>query len=89
MIELQISDNGSGIADSEKSKVFEPYYRVKSAASPKSGQRGVGLGLAVVKSLVEQLGGQIEIRSRTPGTGTTFAVLFQAANKLQGDPNVR
>jgi signal transduction histidine kinase len=81
MIELQISDNGSGIADSEKSKVFEPYYRIKSAASAKSGKRGVGLGLAVVKSLVEQLGGRLEIRSRAPGRGTTFAVQFQAAKK--------
>jgi signal transduction histidine kinase len=89
MIELQISDNGSGIADREKSKVFEPYYRIKSAATSKSGQRGVGLGLAVVKSLVEQLGARIEIRSRTPGTGTTFAVLFQATKNSDGDPNVR
>ncbi len=89
MIELQISDNGSGIADREKSKVFEPYYRIKSAATSKSGQRGVGLGLAVVKSLVEQLGARIEIRSRTLGTGTTFAVLFQATKNSDGDPNVR
>lgn len=64
-IELSVCDTGSGIADSEKPKVFVPYY----SKSPK----GTGLGLAIVKRIIEDHGGQISVRDNQP-KGTCFVI---------------
>jgi len=53
---LGVRDNGSGIEDAELQKVFDPFYTTKSS--------GTGLGLAVVKSIIEKHNGSIEIKSR-------------------------
>ena len=64
---LSISDNGVGIPDSEKSKIFQPYFTTKSA--------GTGLGLAMVKNILNEFGAKISFTSET-GKGTTFMIVF-------------
>lgn len=64
-IVLTISDSGDGIARADLERVFEPFYTTRSS--------GTGLGLAVVKAIVDSHGGQIRIDS-TPGRGTTMIV---------------
>jgi signal transduction histidine kinase len=62
---ITISDTGKGIPDEIKPKIFSPLFTTKA--------KGQGLGLAVVKRLVEALGGQITFKSQV-GKGTTFTI---------------
>ena len=64
---LLVSDNGKGIAQDHKDKVFEPKFTTKSS--------GMGLGLAMVKNIVESYRGTISFTSQT-GKGTVFRVEF-------------
>ncbi|MDZ4828771.1 MAG: ATP-binding protein, partial [Phycisphaerae bacterium] len=64
--EISVCDNGPGIADSLRTRLFEPFSSTK-------GQRGTGLGLAVSKKLVEQHGGTIEVVT-SDVNGTTIAL---------------
>ena len=57
---LEVEDNGKGIPVSERSRVLDPFYRVLGTA-----QAGSGLGLSIVKSIVERLHGSIEIADST------------------------
>ncbi len=66
---LKISDNGEGIAESKIDHIFDMFYR----ASDRS--EGSGLGLYIVKDVVQKLGGSIAVRS-TIGKGTTFSLSF-------------
>lgn len=64
-----VSDNGKGIPESEKERIFAPYFTTKSG--------GTGLGLAMVKNIVEEIGGRISYTSAA-GAGTTFKVTFSS-----------
>jgi len=63
---IEVEDNGIGIKDKHQNKVFEMFYRV----SDKS--KGSGLGLYIVKEIVEKLRGNIQLNS-TMGVGTKFS----------------
>ena len=63
-----VEDTGTGIADSERSKVFDRFYKGKKSD-------GKGLGLAIVKELIEVMGGGIEVDSIS-GKGSIFKVVF-------------
>ncbi|WP_018264457.1 sensor histidine kinase [Methylosinus sp. LW4] len=67
---LEVIDHGEGVAESDRSMIFEPFWR-KSEATP-----GTGLGLAIVKEIVEFQGGKISV-DETLGGGATFSVAFQ------------
>ncbi len=67
---LEVSDDGPGIAEGLRQRVFEPLVSTKSAGG------GSGLGLSVVHTIVHQLGGHIVLQS---GRGCTFSVLLPAA----------
>ncbi len=72
---LSVADEGPGVAESEKEKVFRKFYRagnedVRSA-------RGTGLGLYIVNYLVRSHGGQITIRNNSP-KGSIFEVVFRS-----------
>ena len=69
-----VSDNGSGIAAEHLPRVFDRFYRAESARSPD----GAGLGLALVKSIVELHGGSATIQSEV-NHGTTVVLKFPAA----------
>lgn len=68
---LIIKDNGIGISDFDKEKVFDRFYRSEKAE--KLGIKGYGLGLSLVKLLIEEAGGKISIKDNEPG-GTIFIV---------------
>ena len=69
-LRLEVRDTGIGIATDMLEHIFEPFYRVASASQLAEGS---GLGLAVVRSLVDLLQGDIQVES-TLGEGTRFAV---------------
>ena len=69
---VSIRDSGVGIPDGLLAQVFEPFFTTKSAG------RGTGLGLATVRSLVDQHGGVVAIESE-PGRGTTFSIYLPLA----------
>ena len=70
---LSVRDRGMGIPLAQQSRIFERFYRVDEARSRTTG--GTGIGLSIVKTLVEGMGGNISVSSR-PGEGTTFTVTF-------------
>jgi two-component system, OmpR family, heavy metal sensor histidine kinase CusS len=69
--EVAVSDNGSGIAPEHLPRVFDRFYR----AEPSRGSDGAGLGLALVKSIVDLHGGSARIES-DPGRGTIVSLTF-------------
>ena len=75
-VEVTVTDQGVGIEPEEISKIFDKFYRVKSPATRQI--IGTGLGLPIVKSVVEAHRGVIEVESRV-GVGSTFKVLLPAA----------
>ena len=70
---IVVSDNGEGISAESLEKVFEPFWRGEQARTSK----GSGLGLTLVKRIVERLGGEIMVSS-TPMQGARFAVSLPA-----------
>ena len=64
-LEITVADNGSGIAPSQLSMIFEPYYTTK--------EEGTGLGLAIAKRIVEEHQGTLSAES-TLGAGSTFTI---------------
>jgi signal transduction histidine kinase len=67
--ELSVSDNGMGMSPSVARQAFQPFFRGKQTASTP----GTGLGLSVVKRVIEASGGTVSIDSE-PGRGTTFKI---------------
>jgi len=72
---LDVEDQGLGIAPEEHARLFEPFYRSNTGDIQKRG--GVGLGLALVKHIVDAHDGRVEVRS-TLGQGSVFTVSFHA-----------
>jgi len=70
-IQVQVSDNGFGIPQRHREKIFERFFRVKDANTRYI--TGTGLGLPIVKGLVDSLNGSIELESEE-GKGSTFTV---------------
>ncbi len=68
---VRVADTGSGIAPDRLAAIFDDFVTTK--------KRGLGLGLATSKRIVEQLGGTIEVASEL-GRGTTFSVRFRSAD---------
>ncbi len=71
---IEVGDRGCGISRSQQSRIFEPFYRVDPSRARSTG--GVGLGLSIVRRLVERMNGSIEVRSK-PNEGSTFIVKLQ------------
>ncbi len=65
MLRIVVADNGPGLPPAELEKVFEPFYRLEGSRSRDSG--GVGLGLAIARSIVRAHGGDLSLRNRTAG----------------------
>ncbi|MCD6351653.1 MAG: HAMP domain-containing histidine kinase [Armatimonadetes bacterium] len=72
---LEVSDDGPGIADEDLPRIFDEFYRTPQ--SRQSGIEGTGLGLPIVRSIVDRHGGTIDVRSKL-GEGTTFTVRLPA-----------
>lgn len=71
---LAVRDTGMGIAPADQAQLFEPFYRTHSAA----GVQGVGLGLAIVRTWADRMGGSVTLDS-TPGQGSTFTLRLPVA----------
>lgn len=71
-ISVEIKDDGTGIPYQDKEKIFERFYRVDTSRSE---TKGFGLGLSLVKSIVEYHQGKIMVKS-IPGKGSTFTVFL-------------
>ncbi|MEO8168437.1 MAG: ATP-binding protein, partial [bacterium] len=70
---IEIEDEGTGIAKEHHKKIFETFYRVSSGLVHNT--KGSGLGLALVKHIMDAHKGTIEVESE-PGKGSTFRLLF-------------
>jgi len=76
MVRCSVSDTGPGIAADEIPRVFDKFHQVRATRS--SQMRGTGLGLTIVKYLVEAHGGAVAVES-VVGRGTTFSFTLPVA----------
>lgn len=79
-LHVEVSDTGSGIAEVYRERVFAPFNR-----GAQEGSKGAGLGLSIVKRLVEQLQGSIALDS-LPGRGTSFRIVLPPLPPAAGAP---
>ena len=75
---LVVADTGIGIAEEDKSRIFDRFYTVDKSHNGAGG--GFGLGLAIVKKLCRRAGWQLSVESEL-GKGTAFTILFSAQKK--------
>lgn len=68
-LRLAVRDTGVGLSAADQARMFEPFFRGASAQSV----QGVGLGLSIVKTWTERLGGRVHVQS-SPGLGSTFTL---------------
>ena len=71
MVELSVTDQGQGVPADELEKLFQPFQ--KSSVRATAGEKSTGLGLTIVRRIVEEHGGQIQVQSEV-GKGTTFTI---------------
>jgi len=74
---LQVADKGIGISPEEIPKIFQRFYRSKNTSTSETG--GSGLGLTLVKHIIEAHGGRIQVESE-PGEGSIFSVILPLSN---------
>jgi two-component system cell cycle sensor histidine kinase/response regulator CckA len=74
-VTMTVRDNGTGMDEETKARIFEPFYTTKSA------EKGTGLGLATVYSIVEQAGGCILVDTGL-GKGTTFRIFLPRVDEI-------
>ncbi len=73
---LRVRDNGSGMAPDIRARIFEPFFTTKSAT------KGIGIGLATIKKIIEKdLSGTISVESG-PGSGSIFTVTFPIKHEV-------
>ena len=76
-IQISVKDNGIGISKEKQVYIFDRFYQVKDTSTNKSG--GSGIGLAIVKELVELMEGQIDLKS-SKGKGSLFTITLPIKN---------
>jgi signal transduction histidine kinase/ActR/RegA family two-component response regulator len=79
---LVVTDSGRGLDEAQQRRLFEPFERF---GAEQEGITGSGIGLAIVRRLVERMGGAIEVRSQ-PGEGSEFRVWLDAAAPAERGP---
>lgn len=79
-VEIVVTDNGEGIASQDLARVFDRFYRCDRARRRTEG--GAGLGLAIVRAMVEALGGQVSAASEGTGQGSTFTVILPGCRSM-------
>jgi signal transduction histidine kinase len=75
-VAISVVDRGIGIAPAEQARIFDPFYRAADVVAAQI--QGAGLGLSLVKRIVEAHGGKIAVKS-APGAGSEFTVTLPAA----------
>ncbi len=79
-VRVEVQDSGIGLSEEEQAQLFTKFFRAKNRTTQEVG--GTGLGLPIVKSLVEMHGGKITVFS-APGQGSTFAFTLPAVQDVQ------
>jgi signal transduction histidine kinase len=80
VVQLWVEDKGEGIPACEHERIFERFYRLGSELRRET--QGVGIGLSIVKHIIEAHGGKIIVRS-APGEGSRFTIELPAANGIR------
>jgi two-component system sensor histidine kinase SenX3 len=80
VVELAVTDQGPGIPEAERDRVFERFYRIDGARSRHTG--GTGLGLSIVKHVVQNHGGDVRLWSQL-GSGSTFTIRLPEASTAE------
>ena len=75
ILKIQIKDNGVGISEDIQNKIFEPNFTTKNS--------GMGLGLAMVKKIIDDSGGKINYT--TSKLGTTFVLILPLKNRQNSE----
>jgi signal transduction histidine kinase len=78
---VSVADRGIGVAKSEQRKIFEKFYRAEDSLVHET--KGSGLGLPLVRHIMEAHGGQVEVES-VPGKGSTFTLVLPVAKNARG-----
>ncbi|WP_068605960.1 response regulator [Paenibacillus swuensis] len=73
-LQFQVEDTGIGMSEEQLSRLFTPFTQADESTSREYG--GTGLGLVISKSLIEMLGGTLQVKS-TPGSGTSFSFCLE------------
>ena len=73
-VTVTVADNGPGLNDQDREKIFERFYRADKSRS-RSGQEGTGLGLSIVDAVMRAHGGHVSVDSKV-GEGTSFKLVF-------------
>src|SRR4029077_14823470 len=89
ILTIAVSDNGIGIPESEQKGMFSKYYQIRTTPHELS-KKGTGLGLYIIKGIVEAHGGSVGVISK-PGRGTTvyfnFPFVGSGPRVIQGHQN--
>ncbi|MCI1019618.1 two-component sensor histidine kinase [Microbacterium sp. C5A9] len=81
VVEVAVSDQGIGISEADRERIFERFYRADEARSRRTG--GTGLGLSIVKHATQRHGGEVSLWSR-PGRGSTFTIRLPRIDAPEG-----
>ena len=73
-VHISVKDNGTGISDADKEKIFMPFFTTKAVGE------GTGLGLSIAMGIIEEHGGDIEVIS-SPGLGSEFIIHLPRVRK--------
>lgn len=80
---VHVEDNGIGIGEKEKGRIFEEFYRIRNRETREI--EGTGLGLFITKTLLERMGGEIRVTSQK-GKGSTFSFSLPLVDKKRTIP---
>jgi signal transduction histidine kinase len=73
-IKISVGNFGLGIAEDEKDKIFQPYYRGRACTDPQRFIPGSGIGLTVCKAIIEAHGGKVTVESKTVAASNMRAI---------------
>ena len=73
---IRIADEGAGLSPEDLGRLFGRFQRL--SAKPTAGESSTGLGLSIVKRIIDMHGGQVNADSQGPGQGSTFTVILPA-----------
>jgi two-component system phosphate regulon sensor histidine kinase PhoR len=79
-VRIEVRDDGPGLSDKHRARVFERFYRADPSRSREAG--GTGLGLSIVKHLVESMGGEVGVEPNAP-QGSIFWLRLPQAGSIE------
>ena|GEM_PF-2667695 len=85
MVQVSVQDEGIGLDTAQLEQIWERFYQVDSSSARRFG--GIGLGLALVKEVVEAHGGAVWVES-TLGQGSTFSIFLPAYDRREPEPTI-